>query len=654
MCGIAGLISQNKTIVSRESLNIMGESIKHRGPDDSGTWISENGQVGLVHRRLSIIDLSPEGHQPMMSSGGRYLIAFNGEIYNYESLREHVNKVNENAKWHGSSDTEVILELIELYGFEKSLEYLNGMFAIALYDKYEDTLYLARDRMGEKPLYYGLVGSTFVFASELKSIKTVFGELKIDRDSLALYLRHGYVPSPWSIYEGIRKLNSSHYIKIQGTSILGSCIDDIQQISYWSLVNVARDAKKDKTEKSYSNYKKELDTELKKAVALRMRADVPLGAFLSGGYDSSLVVAMMNELSDKKVKTYSIGFNEEGYNEAAHAKQVAKHLGTEHTECYITPKESLDVIPKLPSMYCEPFADSSQIPTYLVSALAKSEVTVALSGDGGDELFCGYNRYIWSDTLWRKLKVLSPKVRSNIARVIEMFPPTTWNTFLKLILSCAPKRYKVSLPGDKLHKLANIIGCTDEHDLYFKLVSIIQKPSDLLTHPEEHISELKKLSSLNIANMSYAESIMLKDSLTYMPEDILTKVDRASMAVSLEARVPLLDHNLVEFAWQIPQQFKLKEGNGKFIFKDVLHNYVPKDLMERPKMGFGVPIDSWLRNELKIWAEELLSDKLLDSHGLFHKNKIQKMWKEHLSLERNWSHQLWIILMFQSWFSDNK
>ena len=644
MCGISGYFINNASSNREDAsaiLERMADAIVSRGPDDFGVWHDDSG-IGLAHRRLSILDLSPAGHQPMHSISGRYVIAFNGEIYNHLDLRNAIKQTN----WRGHSDTETLLAAFEEWGIEATLKKAIGMFAIALWDRQTRQLTLARDRLGEKPLYYGWQGSglrsSFLFGSELKALKAhpTFSA-EIDRDALCLLMRHNYIPAPHSIYRGIYKLQPGTFLTVS--------LERREPVfhTYWSLADVAVSGNRNRFTGSPEQAVDDLDVLLKSAVRQQMVADVPLGAFLSGGIDSSTVVALMQAQSAQPVKTFTIGFNEAGYNEAVHAKAVARHLGTDHTELYVTPQQALDVIPNLPKLYCEPFSDSSQIPTFLVSQLARQNVIVSLSGDAGDELFAGYNRYVLAQNLWGKVSRVPLGMRSLAASGIRGLSPTAWNKCLGPLQSFAPKSLRQANVGDKLHKGAEVLGSHSIDDLYLGLVSHWE-PGNLVISGSEPKTHLRG-NSPQLDGLDEVQRMMALDALTYLPDDILCKVDRAAMAVSLESRVPFINHRVVEFAWRIPQSLKMRDGVGKWILRQVLYRYVPKELIERPKMGFGVPIDSWLRGPLKDWAEELLDERRLRSEGYFRPEPIRQKWAEHLSGKRNWQYHLWDVLMFQSW-----
>jgi asparagine synthase (glutamine-hydrolysing) len=640
MCGIAGLWQIRSTSEKpQEILNRMGAALAHRGPDDSGVFHDDSAGVGLAFRRLSILDLSPEGHQPMFSASGRFVIIFNGEVYNFEEIRAELGPHD----WRGHSDTEVMLEALEHWGVEAAVRRFVGMFAFALWDRRERKLWLVRDRLGIKPLYYGRVGPAFVFASELKAIwQHPDFNAAIDRDALALYLRHNYVPSPHCIYQDLYKLPPACILRLEAAA--GS--PHVRQ--YWSAKDISQKGPEEPPPVDDPDAVEELHQLLLRAVRLRMIADVPLGAFLSGGVDSSTVVALMQAQSNRPVKTFTIGFHEEGYNEAIDAKRVAEHLQTDHTELYLTSKDAQNVIPLLPNMYDEPFSDSSQIPTFLISKLARQSVTVSLSGDGGDELFGGYNRYRVSSTIWKAVKPFPKSFRGFIASTLRLIPAQRIDAAFRLLGPSLPKKLRYTLPGDKVHKLLDFLSLDGPEALYYRALSSWENPTEIVlgsNEPETVRECIVKLSR----KMGCEETMMLTDLLHYLPDDILTKVDRASMAVSLEARVPLLDHRVVEFAWKLPLRMKIRSTTTKWILRQILYKYVPPRLMERPKTGFGVPIDRWLRVELRDWAENLLSIRSLSSHGLFDVARIRHKWREHLSGARNWQYLIWGVLVFQAW-----
>ncbi|NOJ23995.1 asparagine synthase (glutamine-hydrolyzing) [Vibrio coralliilyticus] len=637
MCGFAGFWYEGVCPSNSEDLlEKMGAAIYERGPDSSGVWLDSDEGIGLSHRRLSILDLSEAGHQPMKSHSERYVIAFNGEIYNNPSLREEVEAIKP-IEWRGHSDTETLLAAFDLWGVESTLQKTIGMFAIALWDTEEKSIYLARDRFGEKPLYYTRESNRFLFGSELKCFRALSDfEPSISRDSISLLMRHNYIPAPYSIYKNVYKLMPGTFLKYT------SC-GEITINKYWDALDFFSD-KAEKSAKSEVSIDS-LESVLKASIRRQMEADVPLGAFLSGGIDSSLIVSLMQSMSDRPIKTFSIGFQEEAFNEAEYAKKVAEHLGTEHTELYVTADDALNVVGHLSDIYDEPFSDSSQIPTFLVSKMASEHVTVSLSGDAGDELFCGYNRYLMTDRLWKRLSTTPKFIRRSIAKVLLSISTETWNRFAVIL----PNKYKMSNLGDKLHKAANVVTCKDIDELYQRLVSHWHNPEDIVLGSQEPLTALtdperKPNLSHPILNM------MALDTLSYMTDDILVKVDRAAMANSLETRVPFLDHTVFEHAWKMPFEYKLREGSTKYCLREILYRYVPKELIERPKTGFGIPLDQWLRGPLKDWAENLISKERLQEEGFFDADMVTRMWNEHVSGERNWQYHLWDVLMFQSWY----
>lgn len=654
MCGLAGFLGASRwggATESREVLQRMGSTIVSRGPDDAGYWHDtlDGGGVGFAHRRLAIVDLSTAGHQPMSCHSGRFVIAFNGEIYNHLDLRTELTIAGYSPAWRGHSDTETLLAAFLAWGVRATLERCIGMFAFALWDRKEQRLYLGRDRLGEKPLYYGWQGdgdnASFIFGSELKALRVhpAFTS-SIDRNALALLMRYSYINAPYSIYQGIYKLQPGCLLSVSLT------VRELKVEQYWSLADVAVSGSSQSHQHNPDHMIDELEVLLKSAVKQQMMADVPLGAFLSGGIDSSTVVALMQSQADRPVKTFTIGFHEDGYNEARHAIAVAKHLGTEHTELYVTPQQALDVIPKLPALYCEPFSDSSQIPTFLVSQLARQHVTVSLSGDAGDELFAGYNRYIQAKNSWGTLSHIPIPLRKILASAICAISPSQWNVLLGGLQSMLPASLRMSNVGDKLHKAAHVLAANTIDELYLGLVSHWE-PDSLVLAANEPCTDARG-SRLPLTGLDDVQRMMVLDALAYLPGDILTKVDRAAMGVSLETRVPFLDHRVVEFAWRVPQSMKLRNGQGKWILRQVLYRHVPQELIERPKMGFGVPIDTWLRGPLRGWAEDLLSETRLRQDGFFNPVPIRQKWAEHLSGKRNWQSHLWDVLMFQAWLSE--
>lgn len=649
MCGFAGVLSLQSGDHGDEIISRMNEAIAHRGPDDAGIWSDREAGISLGHRRLSIIDLSPAGHQPMHSAGGRYVIAYNGEIYNHNDLRQELENSGNAPDWRGHSDTETLLAYIEVWGIEKTLQKSIGMFTLALWDRKKSALFLARDRLGEKPLYYGWQGNTLLFASELKALKAhpAFST-EIDRDALALLMRHNYIPAPYSIYKGIKKLKAGTILRLDRKDSLSRAGSLPEPEPYWNLSEIVGLSVKNPFTGNDSEAVEMLDSLLLDAVGQQMTADVPLGAFLSGGIDSSSIVALMQAQSKQPVKTFTIGFDEKGYNEAVHAKAVARHLGTEHTELYISPDDALNVIPRLPSLYCEPFSDSSQIPTFLVSQMTREHVSVSLSGDAGDELFGGYNRYFWANRIWNKLKMFPTPIRKAMAQGLRYMSAERWDSMYNAIEGLLPASARITNPGDKTHKLAEILTAGSAEAIYHRLVSHWKQPEEIVINASEPSTILTDRTDWPDFS-DFNHLMMYLDTMSYLPDDILTKVDRAAMGVSLETRVPFLDHRVVEFAWKLPLHMKIRDGQGKWILRQVLERYVPRELTERPKMGFGVPIDSWLRGPLREWAEELLDETRLRNEGYFNPAPIRQKWQEHLSGQRNWQYHLWDVLMFQAW-----
>lgn len=639
MCGIAGFWAESPVQGAEQLAQKMGVAILHRGPDSSSTWHDEAAGLSLVHRRLAILDLSPAGAQPMTSRCGRYILCYNGEIYNYRALRGNLEATGHGG-WRGKSDTEVLLALIVRDGLHKALEQSVGMFAIALWDRKEKVLTLARDRIGEKPLYYGRQGGSLLFASELKALRVhPDWQGDIDRDAITLLMRHNYIGAPYCIYRGIKKLLPGHYVEVREN---GWQVSD--PISYWSLEGSVLRGQANPLTLSDTEATDQLEELLMDAIGQQMEADVPLGAFLSGGVDSSTVVALMQAQSSRPVKSFSIGFHEQGYDEAQHAKAVAAYLKTDHTELYISAKEAMNLIPRLPQIFDEPFSDSSQIPTHLVSVLARRHVTVSLSGDGGDELFCGYSRYTLGHDIWSKLRRLPGPLRQGLAALLPNLPGRSFDRAAGVL----PKRLRLPGLGDKLSKLGEVLNHKSGEEFYRALVSHFKAPEALVLNSREPGTLLSNSTTWPVVG-SLHERMMYLDTATYLPGDILTKVDRAAMAVSLETRVPLLDHRVVEFAHRVPMDMKLRNGQGKWLLRQVLHRHVPANLMDRPKMGFGVPIGDWLRDDLRDWAEALLDETRLKREGYFDAFQIRKMWHEHYSGRRHWPYHLWSVLMFQSW-----
>ena len=632
MCGFAGSHGYAGTAAEIEAAALrMTDEIARRGPDDRQVWSDPNARIALGFRRLAIIDVSPEGRQPMLSE--RFAIVFNGEIYNFRELRTELAALGHSFRGH--SDTEVILAAATEWGVVPALQRLVGMFAIALWDKRERALHLARDRMGEKPLYYGWCGDVLLFGSELDALRAhpAFAS-EVDRDALRGYARFGYVPGPQAIWKGFRKLLPGHVVTVAEGS-------RGEPIAYWRL----RDATTNLVRIDADTARAEVERLLLQSVKGCMVADVPLGAFLSGGIDSSLIVALMQAQSARPVRTFTIGFHDKDFDEAPHARRVAAHLGTEHTELYLSGQDALAVVPTLARMYDEPFADSSQIPTSLVAQLARRHVTVSLSGDGGDELFGGYERYALAERLWSNLRRIPLPVRVAISRLMRAPSPSLWDAALPRI---GIPGLKGRLSGDRLHKLADKLGTRGVGEFYTGLVTTWDDPGVLVRGGIDQLTGFDD-PRRQLALDDVFDGFMYTDTLTYLPDDILVKVDRATMAVSLEGRAPLLDHRIADFLWSLPHEARLVGLRRKRWLKEILYQYVPRAIVERPKMGFGIPLDQWLRGPLRPWAEALLDARRIDDEGYFHSGEIRKRWLEHQSGARNWQGALWNVLMFQSW-----
>jgi len=648
MCGIAGFFDPSgkgsATILAK-----MTKRIQHRGPDGGGEWIDKKSGLFLGHRRLSILDLSPAGNQPMVSSSGRYVLAYNGEIYNHPAIRNELNQGSP-KKWNGHSDTEVVLEAFETWGIEKAVERFVGMFAMALWDKKDHCLFLLRDRLGEKPMYYGVIGNLLLFGSELKSFTrhpAFRGE--IDHDSLALYVRYGYVPAPRTIYTSVFKVAPGTFRRF----LLKKDKNISQQeVAYWSAHKIATQGLEQPFQGNEEEAVLGLEKILQRTVREQMQADVPVGVFLSGGIDSSLVTALMQGQSHKPVRTFTIGSFEKQYDESKEANEVARHLGTLHSELHVSAQEAIAVIPQLSRVYDEPFGDSSQIATHLVAKMARQHVKVGLTGDGGDESFGGYNRHVWAKKIWEWIGWLPPTARGSLSSLLYAKNPRRIDQYAKTLGAWLPKSFRHRLAGDKIHKIAGILACKDKAEVYRYLCSAWPNPSLVMKNPPGLLTSAASHAPWLPTN-NFSAQMMFLDLTSYLPDDILVKVDRASMAVSLETRAPLLDHRIVEYAWKLPIHQKIKNLKGKEVLRKILEKYVPKNLIDRPKMGFAVPIHAWLRGPLKPWATELLNETKILKNNFFNPEPIQIMWKEHLSGRRNHQHALWHILMFQAWHEEN-
>ena len=641
MCGIVGVIDKNycnMTILQR-----MVNSIKHRGPNSNGIWLDKSYGIGLGHTRLSILDLSTKGSQPMLSKSNRFVLVFNGEIYNHLSLRKIIKQKNPSLEWDSTSDTETLLAGFDEWGIKKTLEKCTGMYALSVWDKQKKCLSLSRDRYGEKPLYYGYQGNTFFFGSELKALKKhpAF-KPEIDRNALSIFFRFGYVKNPYSIYKDIKKLVPGTIAEIK--------INDNNKINYkeyFNYISLVRDGQKNPFMGDDVEAISTVETLLSKSVKSQEISDVPLGAFLSGGIDSSLIVSMMQKNSSKAVNTFTIGYDEANFNESAYAKNIALFLGTKHTEKIVSPREAIEVVDKLSSIYDEPFADSSQIPTYLVSKLAREQVSVCLSGDGADEIFGGYNRYMWAENI----ASIPNLIRKPLSNCLTLFTPQQWDFFFKYLWNILPRKMQFKMPGDRLHKLALIIKYSSVKDIYNALTSIWVQDDELILENSEirdFADNWKKVD--NIQSSKY--KMMIIDTLTYLSDDILCKVDRASMSVSLETRAPYLDKSLIEFASTLPMKYKIRSGDSKWILRQLLYKHLPRELVDRPKMGFGVPIDSWLKGPLRPWADSLIDESQIKTEGYLNYDAIKKKFDEHISGKRNWQYLLWNVLIFQSWLHE--
>jgi asparagine synthase (glutamine-hydrolysing) len=639
VCGIAGIVDLGRRTdagVLNATVSAMADTLRHRGPDDSGTWVTAEAGVALGHCRLAILDISPTGHQPMLSRCERYVLVYNGEIYNFAELRQELEACGH--AFRGHSDTEVLLEACAEWGIDRAVRRLLGMFALALWDRKARTLTLVRDRLGIKPLYWGSFGDIFLFGSELKALLRHAGwRPEIDRASLAAYVRWQYVPAPHSIYKGVHKLPPGHTLTLHADGRLADAC-------YWNLREIAQAAKDDRARMAPGEAVDELERLLSDAIRRHMVADVPLGAFFSGGIDSSLVVALMQAQSTRPVRTYSIGFAEAGFDEAPYSKAIARHLGTQHTEFYVAPRDALEILPTLPTWYDEPFADSSQLPTILVSRLARKDVTVALSGDGGDEIFGGYRRYYRADRLRRSLASTPTIGRGAAARLLDALAAGEG-----VLGQALPRRWRSLSARRTLHRIAACVGAADDTALYRTLASQVNDPAAYVLQAGEHKGPLWDCTIADdIPN--FLERMGYLDTVTSLPDQMLTKVDRASMAASLEARVPLLDHRIVEFVWQLPPSMKFQgPRENKLLLRSVLYRHVPRALVDRRKRGFGAPVRAWLRGALRDWAEESLAERRLAEDGLFDPAAIRAVWSEHLSGRANWERLLWRVLMFQAW-----
>ena len=651
MCGIAGLVAPELSTEQIEaSAREMISVLHHRGPDDGGIWRSQSVNLVLGHRRLAIQDLSECGKQPMHSASKRYSVVFNGEIYNFREIASDLTK--RGHQFSGHSDTEVLLSAIEEWGLSGAVKQFVGMFAFVLWDREEKVLHLCRDRLGEKPLYYGWLGKAFYFASELKAIEKVVSkdQLHIDSDGLSGFLKYGYISAPHSIYRHIYKLMPGTILSIPVFNDLDksrhSPWPDASSLSpktYWSVLNSANQGLSNLIQNE-GDAIEELDESLHQSIRRQLIADVKVGTFLSGGIDSTVVTAIAQHESSEKIRTYTIGFSEKEYDESAYAERIARHLGTDHLTMRVTPQDALNVVPDMASIYDEPFADSSQIPSYLVSKLAREHVTVCLSGDGGDELFAGYNRYIWTQSLWNKLSPLPYSLKRFLGSVLAMPAPAFWDGMYQRLPGCKTKQ---KLVGLKIQKLAGFMQQKDITQAYEYLMSYWHSPQELIVNYSAGQNRAVELNKFPADN--FIDQAMYMDQSGYLPGDNLAKVDRASMAVGLETRLPLLSHEVIDLAWRIPVSMKVKNNVSKWVLRKVLYKYVPQEMIDRPKMGFSVPVERWLRGDLKVWAEDLLGTIDHAAGGLLMKQPVLEAWNEHVSGKRDHSHRLWAVLMFLSW-----
>jgi asparagine synthase (glutamine-hydrolysing) len=639
MCGIAGFLALGPLMLDAVGIaRAMGNRLQHRGPDGSGEWIDVDAGIALAHRRLAIVDLTPAGSQPMTSADGRWVISFNGEIYNHAALRRVLEERQQAPAWRGHSDTETLLAAVAAWGTEKAIERTVGMFALALWDRQTRVLTLVRDRMGEKPLYYGVQGGVLLFGSELAALQAhpTWGA-EVDRGALALLLQVGYVPSPWSIYTGIRKLPPGTMVHIARPADA-----DAAPVPYWSVHDIALAGARAPLSMRDDEAVDALEQLLRRSIEGQRMADVPLGAFLSGGIDSTTIVAIMQSMSATPVRTFTIGLPDAALDESADARAIAHHLGTSHTELVVTAEEALRVIPELPRLYSEPFADASQIPTYLVSQLARREVTVSLSGDAGDELFGGYERYSWAS----KVAAVPLALRLAGSAALRALPAEAWSALLAPASPLLPREFQGPTRADRLRKLAGVFGARSDDDVYQQIVSFWPPGANPAMHG---VAPHTAFADAPCSKLDFAARMMLLDLRTYLPDDILVKVDRAAMAASLETRVPLLDHRIVEFALGLPAHQKIRAGQGKWILRQLLERYVPRTLTERPKKGFGIPIHAWLRGPLRAWAEDLLAEDRLRRAGLVNPAPVRALWRQHLTGGSDWGYRLWPVLMFEAW-----
>lgn len=643
MCGIGGIFNTSFSDDQwRTSLEKMNRTLHHRGPDDQGIWWSSDLRGGVCHTRLSIQDLSQHGHQPMHSASGRYVVAFNGEIYNFKNLREELEK--QGSSFQGGSDTEVLLAAIEAWGLDSTLDKIVGMYAFALIDQSKRALTLVRDRAGEKPIYYGWANSRFLFGSELKALRSVHPDgFELNQESIYSYTQLGYVPSPYSIYKNIFKLPAGSYLTLRLDELSSLNAQPISQY-YWNPRILL--SQKKSLDLSFQAASRRIESQLEEIISRQMIADVPYGAFLSGGVDSSLVTALMQKQSSQKIKTFTVGFENQEYDESPYAREVSQILGTDHHELTLSEQDVLDSIPKIPHIYDEPFSDPSQVPTYLVSRFAREHVTVCLTGDGADEVFGGYNRHVYAEQYWNRIRYLPARFRKTVAQFgLSFMGERAERLFLKFN-AALPSSARVRYPAQKVEKLLRMFLVSSAQELYPLL---IQMPDQQWALHQQGHCRLSEAFSNDLNALSTVEQMMFCDFIEYLCDDILTKVDRATMSVSLESRAPFLDHHLVEHAWELPESFKISEGKGKYILRDILSRHVPDRVMNRKKTGFTMPMGEWLKGGLSSWAGDILSSSQAKRSDLLNEDVIEKMWDEHRSGKRNWENQVWNVLMLKSW-----
>ena len=647
MCGICGLLPLTPAPDTAALAGRMADTLQHRGPDASGTWADAAGRVGLGHRRLAILDLSPLGAQPMHAASGRYTLTYNGEVYNFRDLRADLERAGHGFR--GYSDTEVLLAGFDQWGIEATLQRAVGMFAIAVWDAHARALTLARDRMGQKPLYVGWAGQTLVFGSELKALRAHPDfQPEVDRDALALYFQYAYIPGPHTIYRGVRMLPPGTLATLRADALAPGTDVAARATPFWTLDAAVQRGQSEPFRGTPAEAADALDARLTQAVGDRLVADVPVGAFLSGGIDSTAVVAAATAASSTRVRTFTIGFDDPAYDESGPAAAVAKHLGTDHTTLRATPRDALDIVPRLGAIYDEPFADSSQIPTLLVSHLARAHVTVALSGDGGDELFAGYNRHLHVPRIWGRVGRVPAALRRGASRAMQAVPPATYDRAYAAIAPVLPRRLRAVMPGNKAHKLAGVLDAATPTDLYDGLTrhrGDAWPPVLGATPPRLLVEQPGRWPR----GLDAVEQMLYLDARTYLPDDILTKVDRASMDASLEARAPFMDHRLVEFAWSLPTDLKIRDGRTKWLLREVVRRRVPDELVDRPKAGFGIPVGNWLRGPLRPWAEALLDPARIRSEGYLDPETVARLWAAHLAGRPDGRYEVWSILMFQAW-----